>query len=111
MTEETDTASTEPEVDLDSTDPGRAYFMPVAVMGVLFCLSLFIWLSAGFGDQEIPLKKLINRYGGTIILVETGILAGTCVLAMYLDRQATLAAIQARQEEQRRQADNGSAQQ
>lgn len=96
--------STESEVDLDVTDPGRGYFMPVAVMGVVFCLSLFIWLSAGFGEQEIPLKKLINKYGAIIILVETALLAGTCVVAMYLDRQATLTAIRQRQEQRRHDA-------
>ena len=44
----------------------------------------------------------MNRYGTGIILIETGIVGFLCILAMTLDRRATLRMI-ARQKREREQ--------
>lgn len=84
------------QIDYDVTDPGRRYFLPVTITAVIFVVSLFAWMAAGVGDPAAPVNQWINQYGSTIIFVETGVVAATCVLAMYLDRQATLRAQAAR---------------
>ncbi|MCA9080947.1 MAG: hypothetical protein KDA58_10340 [Planctomycetaceae bacterium] len=84
-----DEPQTDP-VDLDQTDPGRHYFLPVTVSGFVFCVTLLMWCVASIGDPAAPLNQLMNRHGATIIFIETGIVAFLCVLAMTLDRRATL---------------------
>lgn len=78
-------------VDLDRTDPGRSYFWPVSFLGGLFCVSIFAWIAAGFGDPQAPVNRWIDRYGLIVILVETFAVVIAGLLAMALDRSATLA--------------------
>lgn len=80
----------EPKINYDVTDPGRRYFLPVTVTAAVFVISLFAWIAAGAGDPAAPVNQWINKYGPTVIFIETGVVAVACVLAMYLDRQATL---------------------
>lgn len=100
MNDECPARSDEP--NLDVTDPGRHYFLPVSIAGVIFCFSLFLWFAAAFGNPEAPINRLMNRYGTGIILIETGIVGFLCILAMTLDRRATLRMI-ARQKREREQ--------
>ena len=68
----------------------RLIFYPVAVIGGLFCLSLFVTIAAIFGDPDAPVNRWINHNSGTILLAETGILMVIGLLAMWFDRVNTL---------------------
>jgi hypothetical protein len=57
----------------------------------MFCLSLLIWIAAGFGDPAAPVNAWVNRYGALILLTETALVVVVSVLAMVFDRRATLA--------------------
>ncbi len=98
MNDESPARSEEP--NLDVTDPGRHYFLPVSIAGVIFCISLFLWFAAAFGNPDAPINRLMNRYGAGLILIETGVVGFLCILAMTLDRRATLKMI-AQQKRQR----------
>jgi hypothetical protein len=64
----------------------RLVFYPVAVVGGLFCLSIFICIAATFGDPEVPVNRWINRHFSMILLGEAVLLVVVCIGAMTIDR-------------------------
>ncbi len=68
----------------------RLVFYPVAIMGGVFCVTVFMSIAALLGDQQVPAKQWINRHITTVLVVEAVLLLLTGILAMTIDRQRTL---------------------
>lgn len=68
----------------------RAVFYPVAAVGLLFCMSIFICIAAAFGDPDVPVNRWINRNFTSILLAEAGLLFVAGFAAMTIDRLYTL---------------------
>lgn len=68
----------------------RLIFYPVAALGGLFCLSIFICIAATFGDPEVPLNQWITRNFTSILLGEAGVVLVVGFAAMTVDRLITL---------------------
>lgn len=74
----------------DESIRDRLVFYPVAVMGGVFCITVFLAVAATFGDPAHPLHDLINRFGTPVLLIEAGLLVVVGLLAMTVDRVLTL---------------------
>ncbi|MEZ6065118.1 MAG: hypothetical protein R3B90_05305 [Planctomycetaceae bacterium] len=67
-------------------------FKLVTVAGGLFAFTAMCMLATTFGHPDAPPNRFFNRYGVTIILIETVLLMVVAVFAMAHDRRTTLAA-------------------
>lgn len=61
-------------------------FYPVAVVGGVFCLSIFICIAATFGDPDVPVNRWVNRHFSAILLGEAMLLIVVSIGAMTADR-------------------------
>lgn len=78
----------------------RFVFYPVAIVGALFCLTVFMSIAAAFGDQQGPMAKWMNQHGTGLLLWETALLVVVGFIAMTIDRLRTLKRLR---EDQQRQ--------
>jgi len=77
----------------------RAVFYPVAVVGAVFCMTIFAVISAAFGNSQAPMNAWLNRHSTPLLLWETGLLVVTGIGAMTIDRIRTLKRLKAQAEE------------
>jgi len=77
---------------LDPLD--RAIFYPVAFVGAIFCMSIFVIIAATFGDADNPVNEWVNKNATQILLWETLLLVTVSIGAMTYDRVRTVRRMQ-----------------
>lgn len=87
------------ETEPPAVAAGTGLFPLVAVAGAVFCLSVFAYVAAAFGDAQAPVNQWINRHGTAVILIEVVLLTLVCGAAMTVDRVRTLRLIDERRAE------------
>ena len=70
----------------------RLVFYPVAVVGGVFCMTIFVSIAVMFGDNRAPVNQWINTHINSILVYEAAILIAISLAAMTIDRLRTLAA-------------------
>lgn len=83
------------EEDNPFADPlDRAIFYPVAFVGAIFCMSIFVIIAATFGDAGNPVNDWVNKNAIPILLWETLLLVTVSIGAMTYDRVRTMRRMQ-----------------
>lgn len=73
----------------------RAIFYPVAFVGAIFCMSIFVIIAATFGAADNPVNEWVNKNATQILLWETLLLVTVSIGAMTYDRIRTMRRMQA----------------
>ncbi len=68
----------------------RVIFYPVAVVGAVFCISIFVVIATAFGDPLAPANQWVNKFATPLLLFETLLLVTVAIGAMAADRVRTL---------------------
>lgn len=67
---------------------------------VLFVVTVLSLLAALFGEQNAPVARFLNEHGGVLIAVEVAVTLLIVLLALAVDRRATLRRLRRREQEQ-----------
>jgi hypothetical protein len=65
------------------------FWRAVMIAGGLFCLSCFLWITAGYGDQAAPGNVWLNRNGLLLVGITGGASVVSSVSAMVVDSLQT----------------------
>lgn len=74
----------------DRADSSNLLFRLVAAAGALFVLTVLALVAVPFGDQNAPVARWLNGYGGRLIVGEVALILGLGLLAMWVDRRRTI---------------------
>ena len=66
------------------------FFRLVVPATSVFVITILALIAVLFGDERVPLPRLLNRHGNTLLLVEFAAILVLSVLAMVLDRRQIL---------------------
>lgn len=66
----------------------------------LFIVTVLALLAALFGNQNAPAARFLNEFGGILIVAEVAVTLSVGMLALVVDRRATLRRLRERELEQ-----------